>query len=410
MKIHFIFPSWPKLREQTRFDLPPLGIISAAAMVPEDIDITVTDENVQPIDFDNETDLVGISIMLTCQAPRAYEIAREFRKRNKTVVMGGLHVALCPDEAAVHADSIVIGESEGLIRMMVNDFRDMNLKKLYKMEGFPDMTKIPNPRRGLYNKKKYYTYKGWELVDLIQTSRGCRFNCYPCCVPYLGGRQHRLRPIDHVLHDINNCSDLLFIVDNSLEQNVEWQKELFRAMAGMGKQWISHPITSDSEMLSLAQKAGCWYVYHAIYNISDKIRDRIKIYHEHGIGVEGTILLGLDFHTEDFIRRFIEFLLTIDLDLAEFTILTPFPKTQVWEDLESEGRIFDRDWRHYNAATVVFQPRNISPEKLQELYHEAWQNFYAKETQSFRMSKLFLNIAKKRRSCQNRQVAPTPPK
>ncbi len=398
MKFHFIFPRWPKLPGQTNFDLPPLGMITAAAGVPADVTVTAADENVQPVDFGVDADLIGISIMLTCQAPRAYEIAREFRARGKTVVLGGLHVALCPEEAAAHADCVVVGEGETLIERLVEDFRAGRLRPSYAMKDFPDITRVPNPRRDLYDKKRHYAYKGWELVDLVQTSRGCRYNCYPCCVPNLGGRIHRMRPIERVLSDMAGCSDLLFIVDNSLEQNLEWQKEVFRSMAGMGKRWVSHPITPTREVLDLARKAGCWYVYHAIYTISEKIKDRIKMFHDYGIGVEGTILLGMDDHTEDFIKRFIDFLLTIELDLAEFTVLTPFPNTQVMDQMAREGRIIDRDWNHYNAATVVFKPRNMSPDTLQGLYHEAWRAFYAAEPQSVKMGRLFLTIYKDARA------------
>ncbi len=398
MRFLFIYPKWPKLEGQTPFNLPPLGIIQAAACVPEDIEVVVQDENVQPLDFEGDYDLIGISIMLTSQAPRAYELAARFKEIGRTVVMGGVHVGLCPDEAAQHADAIVVGEGEGLIEQMVEDFKQGRLKKVYsrKRGQFPDITRFPNPRRDLHDKKRFYTYKGWELVDLVETSRGCRFDCYPCCMPYLSGRRHRIRPIDHVLSDMRACSDLMFIVDNSLEQNVDYQKELFRAMAeaDLGKRWVSHPISPTPEILKLAQKAGAWYVYHAVYTISDKIKERIQMYHDHGIAVEGTILLGMDHHTEDFIKRFIDFLLEIDLDLAEFTILTPFPHTRVFEQMDRENRIIDRDWRHYNAGTVVYKPKLMSPDTLQSLYYEAWKRFYEDEPQHMKISRLFWNVAK----------------
>ena len=377
---------------QTNFNLPPLGPIQAAACLPEDVDVTVINENVQSVDFDGPWDLVGLSSLLSCQAPRAYELAREFKQRGVPVVMGGLHAALCPEEAAGHVDSVVIGEGEGLIGKMIDDFQTGRLQKFYRREDFPDIGRLPQPRRDLYDKQAHYSYKGLEMVDLVQTSRGCRFNCYPCCVPYLGGRRHRIRPWDQVAGDLSNCSKLVFIVDNSIEQNKEYEERLFRNMVEADKRWISHPISPDPKLLTLAQKSGCWYVYHAIFNISDKIKDRIKMYHDYGIGVEGTVLFGLDHHDEDFIKRMIDFLLTIDLDLAEFTVLTPFPHTQVWEQLEAEGRIFDRDWKNYNASTVVYQPRLISPDKLQELYHQAWKTFYGQESQAVRMSKLFWKV------------------
>ena len=132
------------------------------------------------------------------------------------------------------------------------------------------------------------------------------------------------------------------------------------------------------------------------------------MYHDHGIAVEGTMLLGMDDHTEDFIKRFIDFLLTIELDLAEFTVLTPFPRTQVFKQMSSEGRIFDLDWNHYNAATVVYMPKKMAPDVLQELYHEAWRRFYETESQAVKMGKLFMKIYK--RSGKDRRVRrPVPP-
>ena len=394
MKFLIIAPAWPKLAGQTEFNLPSLGPIQAAACVPEGIDVEVVNENVQDIDFNCDHDIIGLSTLLSCQAPRAYQIAEEFKKRGKPVVMGGLHAALCPEEAVQHVDSVVIGEGEGLIPLMLEDFQAGRLQKTYSRQGFPDITLLPQPRRDLYDKEAHYSYKGLEMVDLVQTSRGCRFNCYPCCVPYLGGRKHRIRPWAQVAEDLDNCHKLIFIVDNSIEQNKQYEEQLFRNLKDAGKRWISHPISPTPKLLKLAQESGCWYVYHAIFNISDKIKDRIKMYHDHGIGVEGTILLGLDNHDEDFIRRFIDFLLTIDLDLAEFTVLTPFPHTQAYEQLEAEGRIFDRDWNHYNAGNVVYQPRLMTPDRLQELYHLAWDSFYGQESQNWRMSKLFMNVIK----------------
>lgn len=407
MNIYLIFPRWPKIPEQTPFHLPPLGIIQAAACIPEGHRIKLTDENVGPIAFDRDCDLVGISVMLACQAPRAYEIANEFKSRGRTVVMGGQHVTLCPDEAAEHADAVVVGEGEGLIEKMIADSVDGRIAKFYRHDGFPPLRNIPLPRRDLLDKEKNYSERGWEMVDLVQSSRGCRFNCYPCSVTYLEGREQRKRSIEHTLSDVAGCSERIFLMDNSLDQDIEYQRELIEALSGAGKRWISHPIHPDGEMMKLAQKAGWWYVYLAIYKINEQVRDRIRMYHDHGIGVEGTIMFGLDYHTEDFIRRLIDFIMEIDLNLAEFTVLTPFPHTRCWNHLEPEGRIIDRDWSHYNAATVVFKPKHMSPERLQELYFEAWKAFYGKESQNEKMGKLLLGVLqtsrKRRRALQGKQ-------
>ncbi|MBQ9470997.1 MAG: radical SAM protein, partial [Bacteroidales bacterium] len=136
-----------------------------------------------------------------------------------------------------------------------------------------------------------------------------------------------------------------------------------------------------------------WYVYQAVYDTSDYIRERVKRYHDHGIGVEGTILLGLDNQTEDDILRLIDFLLEIDLDLAEFTVLAPFPHTKAYDDLLRQGRIFDHDWDHYNAGQVVYHPKHMTAQRLQELYDYAWATFYKDESQESKMFRLFCNVA-----------------
>jgi radical SAM superfamily enzyme YgiQ (UPF0313 family) len=151
---------------------------------------------------------------------------------------------------------------------------------------------------------------------------------------------------------------------------------LFGAMAPLKKKWVSHPILDDDNILKMAEAAGAWYVYQAIVNTSDGIRNRIKRYKDHGIGVEGTILLGTDDQDEDSIKRLIDFLLEIKLDMAEFTILTPFPHTPVRRRLEKEGRILHNRWIDYTCDKVVFQPKQMTPDKLYEMYDYAWDTFY----------------------------------
>jgi radical SAM superfamily enzyme YgiQ (UPF0313 family) len=187
-------------------------------------------------------------------------------------------------------------------------------------------------------------------------------------------------------------------VDNSLAQDKEWEMGLFREMIPLKKKWCCHPIEDDPEVLDLAARAGAWYVYQAVFDTSDYIRERIRRYHDHGIGVEGTILLGLDHHTEDYILKLIDFLLEVELDIAEFTILTPFPHTQAFDDFHREGRILSFDWNDYTCDRVVFQPRHLSPEKLQELYYHAWESFYRHEPQNYKMFKLIKKVIEREKA------------
>ena len=154
-------------------------------------------------------------------------------------------------------------------------------------------------------------------------------------------------------------------------------------------------IEDDDEVLDLAAQAGASYVYQAVFDTADFIRRRIERYHAYGIAVEGTILLGLDEHTEDDIQRLVDFLLEIKLDLAEFTVLTPFPHTRSRDDLVKEGRILTSDWALYTADHVVFKPRHMTPDRLLELYHYAWDTFYQDEPQTYKMYKLLQKVVGK---------------
>jgi radical SAM superfamily enzyme YgiQ (UPF0313 family) len=257
------------------------------------------------------------------------------------------------------------------------------------------MGQVGSARREILD-RDLYNYRGVQMVDLIHASRGCRFNCFPCCTPYLGGREFRPRPIDDVIREIETIdNNRLFFVDNSMSQNDQWEKDLFRALIPLKKKWVCHPIKDDDEILDLAAEAGCWYVYQAITDTSDIIRKRVKRLQERGIGVEGTIILGTDAQDEDDIKRLVDFLLEINLDLAEFTILTPFPQTPIRDDLAREGRILTNDWRRYTGADVVFQPARMSAERLQELYFYAWDTFYGDCSQNLKMAKLFLKAIEK---------------
>ena len=236
------------------------------------------------------------------------------------------------------------------------------------------------------------------MVDLVHASRGCRFNCFPCATAYLGGRQFRPRPIDKVVEELQSIdNNRLFLVDNSLAQDKDWLMALFEAMIPLKKKWICHPILDEEEVIAKAAKAGCWYVYQAVFDTSDVIRNRVKRLKDHGIGVEAAVLLGTDNQDADSIKRLVDFLLEIDIDMAEFSILTPFPHTPVTEKFESQGRILHRDWSRYTTAEVVYTPARMTPDTLLEMYHYAWENFYKDIGQSLRMARLFSQVVKKER-------------
>jgi len=243
MRMELIYPRWPKLDRQTEFHLPPHGPVVFAAAVTDDVEINFTDENLQKIDYDASCDLVGISTMLTSQLPRAFEIAREFRQRGKKVIFGGISTMLHAEEVQQHADSVFLGEVEGRFGQVVEDFKRGELKPVYDyMHNPPDINLIGTAKREILD-RELYNYRGVQMLDLVHASRGCKFDCFPCCTGFLGGKNFRPRPIDKVIEEMEAIqNNRLFIVDNSLAQDRQWLIDLFKAMAPLKKKWVSHPI------------------------------------------------------------------------------------------------------------------------------------------------------------------------
>ncbi len=393
MNFLLVYPTWPKLEHQTEFHLPPHGPVVMAAAIPSWVSVTFVDENVESIPYTDEWDFVGISAMLSSQLPAAFTIAERFMTMGIEVLFGGIATMLHVEEVQKHCTSLFCGEAEGRLEEVFNDKKNNTLKPRYDYNlDFPPIESIGPARRSILEQNKY-NYKGVRMVDLFHASRGCRFNCFPCCTGFLGGKQFRPRPMDRIAEELSTIdNDRLFVVDNSLAQDKKWEMDLFRTMIPFKKKWCCHPIQDDDEVLDLAAQAGAWYVYQAIFDTSDYIKNRVQRYKSYGIGVEGTIILGTDDHDENSIKRLVDFLLEIDLDLAEFTILTPFAHTPIRKQLKDENRILTDELHRYNAGEVVFQPKNMSPEKLQELYHYAWETFYHNEPQTYKMYKLYKKI------------------
>ncbi len=393
MKLKLIYPKWPKMPNQPEFHLPPHGPVCFAAALPEYVEVDFTDENVEPLVFDTDCDLVAISCMLTCQIPRGWEIADQYRQEGKRVLMGGIAASLHTEESMQHADAVMIGEAEGHMEQVLADARSDDLQPLYDfLRDYPDTSIIRPARRDILN-RELYNYRGVQMVDLVHASRGCRFNCFPCCTPYLGGCKFRPRPIDQVIAEMEAIdNNRLFIVDNSLAQDDQWEKDLFKAMIPLKKKWVSHPIKDDPEILDLAAEAGCWYVYQAIFDTSDVIRNRVKRLKERGIGVEGTIILGTDDHDKDEIRRLVDFLMEIELDLAEFTVMTPFPHTPIRQKMLEQGRVLHNDWLKYTGDQTVFRPAKMSVDQLDEMHQYAWDTFYGSGGKEMAMGRLYRNV------------------
>ncbi len=396
MRMKLIYPKWRKLERQTPFYLPPHGPVVFAAALPDWVDLDFTDQNVDEVDLDDTPDIVGLSIMLTAQMPKALELAEYYRKRGIPVIAGGISAALHKDYLVERVDSVFVGEVEGRMEQVFNDLIKGELQPIYNYHlDFPDTEIIGPARREILNYERYQ-YRGVKMLDLVHASRGCRFNCFPCCTPFLGGRQFRPRPIERVVEEVQSINNnRLFFVDNSLAQNDQWEEELFTALIPLKKKWVSHPIKNNDHLLDLAYKAGAWYVYQAVFDTSDYIKRRIQNYKDHGIEVEATVILGTDDQDVDYIKRLVDFLMEIDIGTAEFTILTPYWGTPIRAQLLKEGRIFNHDFANYTTDRVVYQPKNMTPTELQDMFYYAWDTFYAHETQEFKMGRLFQKLVKR---------------
>lgn len=398
MRLKLVYPKWRKLEGQTPFHLPPHGPVVFAASLPPWVELEFVDENVTELEFDDSPDVVALSVMLTAQLPRAVEIAAIYRTRGVPVVAGGIAVTLHAAELTGRFDALFRGESEGRIGDVLHDLRRGELEPLYDfVDSPPPIESVGIARRDILDTDGY-AYRGTKMLDLVHASRGCRFNCFPCCTGMLGGRRFRPRPIEQVVAEVESIeNNRLFFVDNSFAQDKGWIRELFQALIPLNRKWVCHPIEEDDEILDLAFRAGCWYVYQAVFDTSDYIRRRIAAYKDHGIGVEGTIILGMDDHDADSIRKLVDFLLEVELDLAEFTILTPFMGSPIRTQLSNQGRLLTDDWSEYTGDRVVYQPKGMTPVELQDIYYEAWDTFHAKRSRALRMGQLFLQVARRER-------------
>ena len=413
MKIELICPTWTeKVREKRAkrhkvFKYPPLGLLSVAAVTPPDVKVSLTDENVQTVDFNKDVDLVGISVM-TSSAPRAYEIADEFRKKGVPVVLGGPHVTFMPEEAIQHADAVVLGEAEGIWEKLLEDFRKKGkkgLKKFYKAEKKPDLSKIPFPRWDILDKGKYIFYR------MLHLTRGCPYSCSFCTVSRFFGRKMRFRPIDKVVEFIKknigeNLTERVFgFLDDNIMGYRKYAKELFKALAPLKIIWFSQSSIDaayDEELLQLAAKSGCKGLFVGLETLSqsglDEVgkkqnklsfyREAIKRFHDAGIFVEGAFMFGLDKDGKDVFEKTVKFVNSVKLDGVQYTILTPLPGSKLYEEMKREKRLIDRDWSNYDCGHPVFLPKNLTPEELYRGLAWAYKKTYSFASILFRSTGL----------------------
>jgi len=399
---------------------PKLSLPTIAAYTPDHWDVDLVDEAVEDIDFDDPCDMVGLSIM-TCYAPRAYEIAREFRKRGKTVVMGGVHPTYCPDEALRYADAIVCGEAEELWPRLVADYEAGTMQRMYKMTSFPALERYKSPRVELLSPDAYMTRQ------CSFTTRGCHFDCEFCSVSPFNGKTTRRRPVEEVITELQNVrrwihselverirdeplwkafilslrirvgiedGSIVAFVDDLHNSNRAYCRELWTALKPLKIKWGCQStlfLADDEDMVKLAAESGCVSVFVGLESLDEdcldetnkpfnrvhKFSQEIKMFHDYGIMVNPGIVFGFDNDDEAVFERAVDFLTKNRVELAYFNVLTPLPGTALFNRYKNAGRIFDWDWSKYDGKHVVYQPSRMTPEQLQEGFYWANHQFYS---------------------------------
>lgn len=376
MKIILIVPVHRRQNFKRYFQIAPLNLMMIASLTPKDCEVEIFDENIDTVDFESSVDLVGIGAN-TSEIKRAYKICDEFRRRGVTVVVGGIHVSACPEEAAKHADSVVIGEAEGLWEQVINDFRKGKLAKFYKHKAIPDISQLPMSDRTVLQNKRYLT------KNVCQLSRGCPYNCVFCSVTKFFGNTFRVRNTDLVIKEIESMDgNFLIFVDDNIFGNSEYATTLLKKMIPLKKKWVSQctlRLADNSKLLDLAAKSGCIGMFIGLESISNtslkasgkpinfnRFKEMIQRILDSGIGIDGSFIFGFDNEDTSIFEKTLEFIVNIKLPAATFSILTPYPGTKLMQKFEKEGRIIDNNWEHYNGTRAVFRPVKMTPEQLEE--------------------------------------------
>ena len=378
MKLLLITASSPDIRRirRARFlNFQQITMPYLAALTPPPWQVTHVDEEAEPVDFDARVDLVGITFH-TPSAHHAYRIAARFRERGIPVVAGGPHVTLVPEEAARHFDTVFVGEAEGLWPQYLADFERGQAQKFYRPQEIPSLDHVPQAVKSLYHRRDHTN-------GVLFATRGCPNHCDFCTVAVMYKNQIRRRPVAQVAAEYASFKGKVIIFwDDNIAGDREYAKTLFRAITPYRKWWSSQASIhagQDDEFLDLAARSGCKQLFLGLESISqasvnavhkrfNQVEDYDRIIrkiHSYGIAVQAGIVFGFDCDTPDIFARTVDFLEQAGVQNATFNILTPFPGTRLFRQMEAEGRLLTRDWDRYNSrADVVFRPKNMSPEEL----------------------------------------------
>ncbi|MCX7703312.1 MAG: B12-binding domain-containing radical SAM protein [Planctomycetota bacterium] len=369
--------------------IPQLSLSILSALTPPQHEVITVEEEFERLPLDEDWDLVGISTM-TATAPRAYELASLFRRNGAKVVIGGIHPSVLSDEAAQFADSVVVGEAEGVWEEVVDDARRNRLKRFYR-NFQPDISKSPIPLR----KRSHFVFGLPPYVLPIMASRGCPNDCEFCCVHTVYGRRQRFIPIETILQDIKESgSRRLMFLDDNIGGVRSYAMQLFKALRPLNLKWLAQATVRfilDKELFTSAVHAGLKGLFVGVESVEkeslEKMRKSlgtielyekaIKRCHASGVAFHASLIFGLDEQTPRTFERTLDFLLRNSVPSISANILTPYPGTRLFERLNRERRILHTNWSFYDHTTVCFQPKNMSPEELSERYLNFRKDFFS---------------------------------
>ncbi|MEO8678343.1 MAG: radical SAM protein [Vicinamibacterales bacterium] len=396
MKLTLVHPCVGRRRGQRyirTWQMEPLAPATLAGLTPRDRDTSIRffDDRTEDIPFDEPADLVALSVE-TYTAKRAYQIASEYRRRGVPVVMGGFHPTLVPEEASQHAESIVIGEAEGLWPKVIEDFRAGRLQRSYRQGARPALAGV-RPDRSIFAGKRYLP------VGLVEAGRGCHFRCEFCAVQsYFSNTQTR-RPAEEIIEEIRRIKKpLVFFVDDNITSNMDQAKEFFRRLIPLKIRWVSQASINaahDEEFLRLIKASGCQGLLIGFESLNpDNLRKMRKSFNtmhggyeralenlkRHEMPLYVTFILGYDEDHGDTLRETLAFAERHRFYIVAFNHLTPFPGTPLYDRLEREGRLlYDRWWLDpaYRYGMVPFAPRGLTAGLVEQRCVEARQRFYS---------------------------------
>jgi radical SAM superfamily enzyme YgiQ (UPF0313 family) len=394
MKIKMILPALTEARSPfwrpIKYSLfPPLGLATLAAFCAPDDEIDLQDEHVEELNLDDEPDLVIIQVYIT-NAFRAYDIADHYLLRGVYVCLGGLHVSSLPEEAAKHADSIFIGPGEDTFPEFLRDFKNKRPQPLYRNKE-RDISGILPIRRDLIKRNRYL------VPNSIVVSRGCPHHCDFCYKDafFEGGRSFYTQQVDAALSEIDRLPGRhLYFLDDHLLGHQRFASALFEGMKGMnrvfqGASTIDAILRGD--LIESAAAAGMRSVFVGFetlsrsnlvqsnkrQNIGQDYEVAIRRLHSLGIMINGSFVFGLDDDDPDVFKRTVDWAVKNSLTTCTFHILTPYPGTRLFKDMEARGRILHREWDRYDTRQVVYKTTGLSAAQLKEGYDYAYRSFYS---------------------------------